>query len=150
MTDWGAATKKAQKTAKWATTMTKWLITKAGCEPRWQLVAFAGPQGRESRGIVDLIAVRKDHRSDRAGLKRGDLFDVVLIQIKGGSARWPSLDDARRLAIVRRYYHARAVVLADWKRGKQPTLYRLKRAVPPDGDRKSAWSLVDAPADVFD
>jgi hypothetical protein len=35
--------------------------------------------------VVDLIAIRKDtsHPSNKI-LKRGDLFDVVLIQIKGG------------------------------------------------------------------
>jgi hypothetical protein len=29
--------------------------------PHWHLLSFLGPYGRESRGVVDLMAVRKDH-----------------------------------------------------------------------------------------
>jgi hypothetical protein len=39
------------------------------------LVDFGGKTKAEARGIVDLIAIRKDHRQDRAGLKRGDLLE---------------------------------------------------------------------------
>ena len=86
---------KAARTAKWATTMTKWSIAfdtggktrrndpKAG--RRWQLVAFNGPHGGESRGIVAFTAIRKDHREHgQDPFKRGDLFEIVLVQVKGG------------------------------------------------------------------
>ena len=107
--------KKAQHTAKWAHPMTKWLITyNCRTEARWNLVEFGGKTGAESRGIVDLIAIRKDHRKDLSGLKRGDVFDIVLIQTKGGSAPRPTKEDRARLSRVAKYHRARAVVLAEW------------------------------------
>jgi len=92
---------------------------------RWQLVAFNGPNGGESRGIVDFLAIRKDHRDHGKGspFKRGDLFEIVLVQVKGGSADWPNDEDLQRLRAVRRRYRARAVVLAEWEKGTQPTFY---------------------------
>jgi len=43
---------------------------------------------REWRGIVDVIAIRKDtSHSDHELLKSGDLLDIILIQTKGGSDR---------------------------------------------------------------
>src|ERR671918_220187 len=88
----------AIRTAKWATTMTRWRIgfetrgrrlAKPGVKParRWQLVGFPGPAGRESAGIVDLIAIRKDHATTSVRYKRGDLFEIIRIQIKGSGAR---------------------------------------------------------------
>ena len=64
-------------------------MAKPGVKParRWQLVGFPGPAGRESTRIVDLIAIRKDHATVNGGFKRGDLFEIILIQIKGGGAR---------------------------------------------------------------
>ena len=55
---------------------------------RWQLVSFRGAKKGEWRGVVDLIAIRKDTAEPKTDtLKRGDLFDLVLVQLKGGSAR---------------------------------------------------------------
>jgi len=119
--------KKAQHTAKWAHTMTKWLITytrRTG--GRWNLVEFGGKTGAEARGIVDLIAIRKDHRKDVSGLKRGDLFDIVLIQTKGGDSTRPTEEDRVRLSMVAEYHRARAVVLAEWKRGEKLDLFKLE------------------------
>ena len=93
--------KKAQRTAKWARTMTKWLVTysrQTGAQ--WNLVDFGGKTKSEARGIVDLMAVRKDHRENSPGLKRGDLFEIVLIQTKGGTAPKPTLEDIVRLSRV--------------------------------------------------
>jgi len=118
--------KKAQHTAKWARTMTKWLITfsrRTGA--RWNLVDFGGRTKAEARGIVDLLAIRKDHRNDTSGLKRGDLLDIVLIQTKGGTAPRPTADDILRLSRVARYHRAKAVVLAEWRKGKTPALFKL-------------------------
>lgn len=106
--------------------MTKWLITfslKGG--KKWQLISFEGPNGGESRGIVDLIAIRRDHKYRDKLLKIGDLFEIILIQVKGGSARWPSKDDILRLSKVGKYYHAKRIVLADWQKGEAPTFYSL-------------------------
>ena len=103
-------THKAAQTAKWATTMTKWLVSRTKSRTNWQLVEFSGPGGFESRGIVDLLAIRKDHRTSGVDLKRGDLFEIILLQIKGGSARWPSRNDILRLRQVARHHRATEVV----------------------------------------
>jgi len=118
---------KAQHTAKWARTMTKWLITysrRTGA--RWNLVEFGGKTGAEARGIIDLIAIRKDHRKDVSGLKRGDLLDIVLIQTKGGSAPRPTEKDRARLLKVARYHRAKAVVLAEWRRREKLDVFKLE------------------------
>src|SRR5919106_972855 len=141
----------AIRTAKWATTMTRWRIGfeargkrlwKRGVKParRWQLVGFPGPAGRESAGIVDLIAIRKDHATANGNFKRGDLFEIILVQIKGGGAKWPNAEDIRRLRAVAKRYSARDVVLAAWLKGSRQKFYRLgKTAVDP----KIAWEEVD-------
>lgn len=69
----------AAYTEKWAVTMTKVCIRQAVASapfPRWHLLTFAGPDGGESRGVVDMIAIRKDHGDPRTGLKRGDSFQA--------------------------------------------------------------------------
>ena len=87
--DFEKITLAAIRTAKWATTMTKWRIgfetrgtqlAKPGVKParRWQLVGFPGPAGRESAGIVDLMAIRKDHSTRNGDFERGDLFEIIL------------------------------------------------------------------------
>lgn len=129
--------KKAHHTAMWARTMTKWLVTysrRTGA--KWNLVDFGGRAKAEARGVVDLIAIRKDHRHDGPALKRGDLFEIVLIQTKGGSAPRPTAEDVARLSRVAKYHRARAVVLAEWRRAEKLQLFRLNRtrwqAVAPD------------------
>jgi hypothetical protein len=120
---------KAQHTAKWARTMTKWLVTysrRAGA--RWNLIDFGGKAKAEARGIVDLIAIRKDHRHDGPGLKRGDLFEIVLIQTKGGSAPRPTAQDLARLAKVARHHRAKAVILAEWRRAEKLEIFKLSGA----------------------
>jgi hypothetical protein len=135
-----SAVDKAHRTAKWARTMTKWLATySARRGARWHLVGFEGKAKAESRGVVDLVAIRKDHRRDMEGVKRGDLFEIVLIQTKGGSARRPTPDDVARFRRVARYHRARAVILAEWRQGSRPYLSKFSR-----GD----WSPV-SPEEVF-
>src|ERR1035441_4239101 len=73
MSDYKERFRIAAYTEKWAVTMTKVRIRQAVARapfPRWHFVSFAGPDGGESRGVVDLIAIRKDH-AERKGLKRG-------------------------------------------------------------------------------
>ena len=91
----------ARRTAQWAHIMTKWLVTYSHRQgATWNIAAFNGKGGCEARGIVDLIAIRKDHGSIKAGLKRGDLFELVLIQTKGGSAPRPTRQRICRAAIT--------------------------------------------------
>lgn len=129
--------KKAHHTAKWARTMTKWLVTysrRTGA--KWNLVDFGGKTKSEARGIVDIIAIRKDHRHDGPALKRGDLFEIVLIQTKGGSAPRPTPDDVGRLSRVAKHHRAKAVILAEWRRAEKLELFKLRgtrwQSVSPD------------------
>lgn len=123
----------ASNTARWAVTMARWAISFAtsGSRPdtkrvtRWQLVAFPGPNGGESRGIVDVLAVRKDHQPTSRVFERGDLLEMVLLQIKGGGARLPTGKDVDRLRAVQQYHRAKAVVLVRWKKGDGPRFFEL-------------------------
>jgi hypothetical protein len=146
----------AIRTAKWATVMTKWRIGfetggkrlgSANVKPtrRWQLAGFPGPAGRESAGIVDLMAIRKNHAKPTGRLKRGDLFEIILIQIKGGGARRPKMDDIQRLRVVAHRYKARDVVLAEWVKESHLKFYKLGRN---HRDFKAAWKEV-APGILF-
>ena len=92
---------------------------------RWQLVGFPGPGGRESAGIVDLMAIRKNHVKPKSPFKRGDLFEIILIQIKGGGAKHPDKAEIKRLRDVAKYYKARDVVLAEWIKGSHLKFYWL-------------------------
>src|SRR5436309_12582136 len=129
--------KKAQHTARWARIMTKWLVTysrRTGA--KWNLVEFGGTTRAESRGIVDMIAIRKDHHHDGPAFRRGDCFEIVLIQTKGGSAPRATLDDVARLSRVAKHHRVKAVILAEWRRGQKLELYKLNgahwRSVSPD------------------
>jgi len=132
--------KKAKITGQWAKTMTKWLITYSSKgSKKWQFVSFEGSKGGESRGIVDFIAIRRDHKFSKKPLKIGDLFEIILIQSKGGKARMPSIDEILRLSKVGRYYHAKRIILANWKKGKAPIFYTLVN---------SSWEKIE-PNDAF-
>jgi hypothetical protein len=93
---------------------------------RWRFVSFRGDNQSESRGVVDLIAIRKDTKQPLGKvLKRGDLFDIVLIQIKGGSARGPTPNDCVRLREVSKLYKAKAVVQFQWRNGRSSKFFVL-------------------------
>ncbi len=124
--DWKNAQKKAAKTARWAVTMTKVRIRRVLARTRWQLVTFCGAAGGESVGIVDLLAVRKDHGKPRPGMKRGDALQVVLIQVKGGAAAKPTAEDRSRMREVAKLHHAREVLLALWTRGTAVRFFSLR------------------------
>jgi hypothetical protein len=83
----------------------------------WHLLKFIGAEGGESRGVVDLLAIRKDHKTPVAGTKRGDCFEIILIQVKGGNAARPTTEDAIRLRAVASRHNAREILLATWKKG---------------------------------
>ena len=85
----------AQKTIKTAKTATS--LAKAHQKREynkhgglWQWMDFPGPKGRESAGIVDILAIRKKWyipaQAEFKSLKHLDLFDIMLIQVKSGNA----------------------------------------------------------------
>jgi hypothetical protein len=140
---WRRAWDRARKTAKWSVTMTQLVITKLN--RRWKLVTFAGKKGGEWIGVVDILAVRKCGEEGCDGLKRGDLLEMILIQVKGGSAAWPTDDDVVRLRLVGKHHRAKYVLLAEWKKGKLPTFHKLKAS----GSGKDAWEVVVDPLEIF-
>jgi len=117
---------KAHATGRWAEIIFRALSARVAS--RWRFVSFRGPSQREWRGIVDVLAIRKDTTQPTpADLKRGDLFDIVLVQVKGGGARMPTLADRRRLRAVGRRYGAQEVVLFVWRRGVSSEFFTLAR-----------------------
>jgi len=67
-------------------------------------------------GIVDIIAIRKDTaKSDHEIIKSGDLFEIILVQMKGGSADMPGPAEIERLKAVAARYHTKEVVLFEWR-----------------------------------
>lgn len=74
-------------------------------------------------GIVDLLAIRKGHRPISHQLNRGDAFEIVLVQVKGGSAAKPTAEDAKRLMAVGDRYHAAHLLFAVWKKGRQAEFF---------------------------
>ena len=93
-------------------------------------MSFRGTGGGEWRGVVDVLAIRKDtSRSAHPVLKSGDLFQIVLVQMKGGSARSPSASDIPRLRAVTRRYRAEAIVLFAWKRQVSSHFFKLGRGL---------------------
>jgi hypothetical protein len=108
----------AHTTGRWAETMFRALSTRVA--KRWQFLSFRGAKKGEWKGVVDLVAIRKNTaKPDSKTLKRGDLFDIVLVQVKGGSARAPTMEDRHRLQEVAEYYHATKVVQFCWQKGKK-------------------------------
>jgi hypothetical protein len=95
---------------------------------RWQFVSFRGKGKGESRGVVDVVAIRKNTAQPKSPLlKRNDLFEVILVQVKGGTARPPTREDRVRLREVAREYGARSVVLFEWKRKQSWRFFALNR-----------------------
>ena len=130
MTDRVKAPKKAARVARWAVTLTKWNIRRVLARSKWELIAFRGPAGGESRGVVDLLAVRKDHGTPPRGMNRGDRLQIVLIQVKGGRSAWPTLNDKHRLLAAKRWHRAGEVLLARWIRRRPPVRFFHLRANP--------------------
>lgn len=110
------AAAKAIQTWKMANTLAKALAKRYS--KRWQFIDFLGSKGREAAGIVDILAIRKSGKKPPIdGLKRLDLFEILVTQVKGGSAPLPNDDEIARLRIVADYYHAQNVILFQWKKG---------------------------------
>lgn len=128
---------KAHATGRWAETMFKALSTRVA--KRWQFISFRGTGRGEWKGVVDVLAIRKNTAvPDATDLKRGDLFEIILVQIKGGSAKTPTDSDCMRLQAVAKHYNARNVVLFTWVKGKRVEFSILQ------SDR--TWSPSSGPA----
>jgi hypothetical protein len=123
----------AHQTARWAVTMTQVAIRRAVADkpyPRWHFIKFDGKSGGESRGVVDLIAIRKDHSEPADGTKRGDALQIILVQVKGGRAPKPTAEDAARLRIVAKRHRVCGVLLATWTKGREARFYSLHKGYP--------------------
>jgi len=111
-----SAVAKARATGRWAEIMFRALSARVA--RRWRFVSFRGASEGEWRGVVDIVAIRKNtSRPLNTKLRPGDLFDIVLVQVKGGGARGPSQDDCRRLRELGRIYRAKRVVQFHWRKG---------------------------------
>jgi hypothetical protein len=120
------AWQKAGNTDRWTEILFRALTSRVA--KRWRFVSFRGASGGEWRGIVDVIAIRKDtSHSNHEILKSGDLFEIILVQMKGGSARKPTVLEIRRLQTVKSRYKAKDVILFSWKRRKGCEFSRLHR-----------------------
>jgi hypothetical protein len=51
--------------------------------------------------------------------------------------------------MVARCYRAKAVLLADWKKGRMPILYTLKRRFPAGTHPHDAWFEVQSIKELF-
>jgi hypothetical protein len=119
---------KAHATGRWAEIIFRALSVRVAS--RWKFVSFRGADKGEWRGVVDVVAIRKSTAQPSGELlKRGDLFDVVLVQIKGGSARGPTANDCLRLREVSRRYRAKAIVQFQWRKGRSATFFKLNRSM---------------------
>ena len=117
---------KVHNTGKMANTLAKALAKRYS--KRWRFVDFRGPKGQESAGVVDIVAIRKCGKLPTVpGLKRLDLFDIILMQVKGGSAANPTAEDIKRLKIVGKQYHAQNIVLFQWQKKKKVGFLKLNK-----------------------
>ena len=73
---WRQAAAKAHSTARNAKTFARYALSQAG----WRVLSLDTRKGYEYKGVVDLVAVRRNNR-------RPDELTVMLVQVKGGSAR---------------------------------------------------------------
>ena len=144
LVDWKRAQQKAARTARWAVIMTKVRIRRVASRTRWQLVTFYGKSGAESVGVVDMLAIRKDHSASLGAMRRGDALQIILIQVKGGTAARPTPEDATRLRTVAKKHGACDVLLATWKKGTEARFFRLRR--PSAGE---AWAEVTDLDSIF-
>lgn len=125
--DSSSAGQKAKRTGIWAKIMTKWFITYSNKgRKKWHFVSFEGRRGGESTGVVDFIAIRRNHHAKTRLFAAGDRFQIILIQVKGGGSKSPSQKDVKRLQRVKKYHHANRVLLSTWEKGKPIKLHELR------------------------
>lgn len=88
---WRQAASKAHSTARNAKTFARYALGKAG----WRVLSLDTSKGYEYKGVVDLVAVRRNNQ-------RPDELSVMLVQVKGGSARVRREEENRLRQAVRR------------------------------------------------
>ena len=99
---WRLASQLAHKKAKNAKTFTKYILFQKG----YKCISLDSKKGYEYKGIVDLIAVRRDRKDP-------DRLNVVLIQVKGGSAKVSRNELKRLRSAVKR-------VKVSWNTAEKP------------------------------
>lgn len=130
---WRLAQAKARRTDAWTERLCRALSMREA--KRWKLVSFRGDDGGESRGVVDILAVRRNTAAVVHDILRPyDLFEIILIQAKGGSAAAPSAYDVARLRLVAERYNAKAIVFYRWRKGRESTF----KALGPTGWEKAS------------
>lgn len=118
------ASEQAHYTGRMAETLFRALSTRVA--DRWKFVSFRGKKGAESRGIVDIVAIRRNMKEEVGSAHRmGDLFDIILVQLKGGGAVRPNERAVARLMTVKERYGAMEVVLFNWRDGVHSKFERL-------------------------
>jgi hypothetical protein len=145
-TDWDKAREKAFRTGQWAVRMTKVRIRQVSSRTRWEFVTFSGKSGGESRGVVDLVAIRKDHRTPKGVLNRGDALQIVLVQVKGGAAARPTPSGWKRLKAVEARHGAADCLLAVWKKGRAVEFFRPSAGTT---GKRLAWSQGEDVEKIF-
>lgn len=81
----------AHEHSRKALTFTRVLLDKKGYKWKTDLLS---PKGYEYKGIVDLVAVKRNNR-------KPDQLEIMLVQVKGGKGRITS-DEIKRLRNARR------------------------------------------------
>jgi len=119
--------------------MTKVVIAQnSGTGPHWHVVNFLGQGKAEARGIVDLLAIRNSHTESGSPLKRGDLFEVVLIQANSFVASENSRAENRASACSTRAI-SRDMAAAPGLRSRSPmTSYTRMGSRDPSGNTHRA------------
>jgi hypothetical protein len=79
--------------------------------------------------------------SSHAPRAAADAMQMMLIQVKGGSAPMPTAEDAQRLRAVARRHGADRVLLKSWKPGRAVRFFRLQTS--------GKWRPVDKLETIF-
>ena len=109
---------------------------------RWKVVSLRGKSGADSKGVVDLVAVRRNLRLPAPhGLAAGDLLDSVIVRLHSADAAKPTPKDVARLRRVARRYAALRIVLHTWTKGAPGEFHLL--------EARTKWKKVRA-AVAFD
>ena len=108
---------------------------------KYQFVEFSGPNGGDSNGIVDLLAIKKNRNkkeNKKHGLSNADLLDIIQIQVKGRGSGPPKNDDKKRMKKIAKYYKFKETLLSRWdpSKGFFPVFSRLTD--------QNTWQIVDA------
>ena len=109
---WRGAQQKALLTAKNAKTFARYKLSQEG----YRCISFDSSKGYEYKGVVDLVAVKRDTRN-------ADRLKVLLVQVKGGSARITDHE-------LRRLKDATRCIDVDWNVAHKPAkAIRFKRKI---------------------